>query len=65
MTQRLTTIGVKQLYEIIEQTLGKESLAIVQREAETRHQQKRQVRETRIMPIKSTRKRKKSNKKET
>lgn len=57
MTQRLTTIGVKQLYEIIEQTLGKESLAIVQREAETRHQQKRQVRETRIMPIKSTRKR--------
>ena len=63
MTQRLTTIGVKQLYEIIEQTLGKESLAIVQREAETRHQQKRQVRETRIMPIKSTRKRKKSSNK--
>jgi hypothetical protein len=52
MTQRPTTIGVKQLYEIIEEILGKESLAAVQREAANRRQQKRQVRETRIMPLK-------------
>lgn len=57
VSYRPTTIGVKQLYEIIEETLGKESRVAVQHEAEKRRQQKREVRETRIMPLKAPRKR--------
>ena len=62
ITHRPTVIGVKQLYAIIEETLGKESLLVVQREAENRRQQKRQVRETRVMPLKAPRKRAPSEK---